>query len=90
MFHSGMGIMRALIMGTIIAALIGFVSQDIRGFIFPMVFFLLTALHDFYYEQKELLKEKKDLEDENSRLKDYSNYYSSRKKKKKKRKKKKK
>ena len=57
MFHSGMGIMPALIMGTIISALIGFASQDIRGFIFPMVFFLLAALHDFNYEQKELLKE---------------------------------
>ena len=61
MFHSGMGVGPFLIMGLIISAVIGFGSEDIKGFIGPMALFSIAALSDLFAENKELEKENKAL-----------------------------
>ena len=82
MFHSGMGVGPALIMGVIISAVIGISTGDIRGFAFPMALFLFAALSDLFAEKKEL-------ENENETLKKNQSYFYEARPKRKKRKKKK-
>ena len=77
-----MGVGPFLIMGLIISAVIGFGSEDIKGFIGPMALFSIAALSDLFAENKEL-------EEENKALKSNDNFsYIPKIKQKKKRKKK--